>query len=37
MCAVLFCLGEAEVPDPNDPLGQLDGLDSPVPTLKGKL
>ncbi|KAB0394120.1 hypothetical protein E2I00_017450, partial [Balaenoptera physalus] len=25
---------QAEVPDPNDPLGQLDGPDSPVPTLK---
>uniref|UniRef100_A0A8C4M1V8 Receptor tyrosine kinase like orphan receptor 2 n=1 Tax=Equus asinus asinus TaxID=83772 RepID=A0A8C4M1V8_EQUAS len=27
--------GEVEVPDPNDPLGQLDGHDSPIPTLKG--
>ncbi|KAM4820664.1 tyrosine-protein kinase transmembrane receptor ROR2 [Thomomys bottae] len=27
--------GEVEVPDPNDPLGQPDGQDGPVPTLKG--
>ncbi|KAL4689743.1 hypothetical protein H8959_012534, partial [Pygathrix nigripes] len=27
--------GEVEVPDPNDPLGPLDGQDSPMPTLKG--
>ncbi|XP_008579092.1 PREDICTED: tyrosine-protein kinase transmembrane receptor ROR2-like [Galeopterus variegatus] len=27
--------GEVEVPDPNDALGQLDGQDSPIPTLKG--
>ncbi|XP_043309287.1 tyrosine-protein kinase transmembrane receptor ROR2 isoform X4 [Cervus elaphus] len=27
--------GQAEVPDSNDPLGQLDGHDSPIPTLKG--
>uniref|UniRef100_A0A8C2S1D9 Ig-like domain-containing protein n=1 Tax=Capra hircus TaxID=9925 RepID=A0A8C2S1D9_CAPHI len=27
--------GQVEVPDSNDPLGQLDGHDSPVPTLKG--
>uniref|UniRef100_A0A8D1T4W6 Ig-like domain-containing protein n=1 Tax=Sus scrofa TaxID=9823 RepID=A0A8D1T4W6_PIG len=27
--------GQAEVPDPNDALGQLDGHDSPIPTLKG--
>eukprot|EP00069_Balaena_mysticetus_P005448 bmy_18051T0 len=25
---------QAEVPDPNNPLGQLDGPDSPIPTLK---
>lgn len=37
VCAVLFCPGQVEVPDSNDPLGQLDGHDSPVPTLKGKL
>ena len=36
VCAVLFCPGQAEVPDSSDPLGQLDGHDSPVPTLKGK-
>ncbi|KAJ1059128.1 hypothetical protein K5549_007929 [Capra hircus] len=35
VCAVLFCPGQVEVPDSNDPLGQLDGHDSPVPTLKG--
>lgn len=34
---MLSCPGEVEVPDPNDPLGQLDGHDSPIPTLKGKL
>ncbi|XP_026947770.1 tyrosine-protein kinase transmembrane receptor ROR2 isoform X2 [Sagmatias obliquidens] len=37
--ALLLCVsgtsGQAEVPDPNDPLGQLDGHDSPIPTLKG--
>ncbi|XP_059958435.1 tyrosine-protein kinase transmembrane receptor ROR2 isoform X2 [Mesoplodon densirostris] len=37
--ALLLCVsgtsGQAEVPDPNDPLGQLDGRDSPIPTLKG--
>ncbi|XP_078223298.1 tyrosine-protein kinase transmembrane receptor ROR2 isoform X5 [Callithrix jacchus] len=27
--------GEVEVPDLNDPLGPLDGQDSPIPTLKG--
>ncbi|XP_011846596.1 PREDICTED: tyrosine-protein kinase transmembrane receptor ROR2 [Mandrillus leucophaeus] len=27
--------GEVEVPDPNDPLGPLDGQDGPIPTLKG--
>ncbi|KAM9642612.1 tyrosine-protein kinase transmembrane receptor ROR2 [Trichechus inunguis] len=27
--------GGMEAPDPNDPLGQLDGHDSPLPTLKG--
>ncbi|EPY87554.1 hypothetical protein CB1_000238006 [Camelus ferus] len=27
--------GQAEVPDPSDPLGQLDGHDGPIPTLKG--
>lgn len=37
MCAVFSCPGEAEVPDPSDPLGQVDGHDSPIPTLKGKL
>uniref|UniRef100_A0A8C9JK47 Receptor tyrosine kinase like orphan receptor 2 n=1 Tax=Panthera tigris altaica TaxID=74533 RepID=A0A8C9JK47_PANTA len=26
---------EMEVPDPNDPLGELDGQDGPIPTLKG--
>ncbi|KAF4019528.1 hypothetical protein G4228_011244, partial [Cervus hanglu yarkandensis] len=35
VCALLFCPGQAEVPDSNDPLGQLDGHDSPIPTLKG--
>uniref|UniRef100_A0A9L0RSK4 Receptor tyrosine kinase like orphan receptor 2 n=1 Tax=Equus caballus TaxID=9796 RepID=A0A9L0RSK4_HORSE len=35
-CAYLqHFLWEVEVPDPNDPLGQLDGHDSPIPTLKG--
>uniref|UniRef100_A0A8C3YB74 Receptor tyrosine kinase like orphan receptor 2 n=1 Tax=Catagonus wagneri TaxID=51154 RepID=A0A8C3YB74_9CETA len=37
--ALLLCVsgtsGQAEVPDPNDPLGQLDGHDGPIPTLKG--
>uniref|UniRef100_A0A667I997 Receptor tyrosine kinase like orphan receptor 2 n=1 Tax=Lynx canadensis TaxID=61383 RepID=A0A667I997_LYNCA len=27
--------GEMEVPDPNDPLGELAGQDDPIPTLKG--
>lgn len=35
--AVLFSSGEVEVPDANDPLGQLDGQDGPIPTLKGKV
>uniref|UniRef100_G1QHZ8 Receptor tyrosine kinase like orphan receptor 2 n=1 Tax=Nomascus leucogenys TaxID=61853 RepID=G1QHZ8_NOMLE len=36
--AILVALafwGEVEVPDPNDPLGPLDGQDGPIPTLKG--
>ncbi|XP_027471226.1 tyrosine-protein kinase transmembrane receptor ROR2 [Zalophus californianus] len=37
--ALLLCVlrttGEVETPDPNDPLGQLDGEDGPLPTLKG--
>ncbi|XP_077615456.1 tyrosine-protein kinase transmembrane receptor ROR2 [Crocuta crocuta] len=34
-CAVLFHPGEVEAADPNDPLGELDGQDGPIPTLKG--
>ncbi|XP_021567296.1 tyrosine-protein kinase transmembrane receptor ROR2, partial [Carlito syrichta] len=32
---VVIPMCEVEVPDLSDPLGQLDGQDSPIPTLKG--
>ena len=36
MC-VFFLPGEVEDPEAIDTLGQLDGPDSPLPTLKGKV
>ncbi|KAM9207402.1 tyrosine-protein kinase transmembrane receptor ROR2 isoform 2-T2 [Dugong dugon] len=35
LLSVIQTSGGMEAPDPNDPLGQLDGHDSPLPTLKG--
>lgn len=34
---LLFFVGEMEIPDSNDPLGHMDGLERPIPTPKGKM